>query len=248
VAAFAPGTAPFAVGQAAFTVTIAVLFNLLVPVGWKVGELRVEDVAIGCLVSVLVGTVFWPRGVASLVGDDLGDAYRSGATYLREAVQWVCGLRPEPPGSGQAALIAGTRLDDALRGFMAEQGTKHIAKEELWRLVGGTLRLRLTAHAVAGLPRDCTRAAPAAVAALSDHAEALVGFYEQLAGHLGPARGQTPAPLAPPALPEEIAAGTAASRQAIWLREHLDHLADNMRMLIEPAGRIAQIRRRPWWR
>ena len=37
VAAYAPGTAPFAVGQAAFTVTVAVLFNLLVPVGWKVG-------------------------------------------------------------------------------------------------------------------------------------------------------------------------------------------------------------------
>jgi hypothetical protein len=29
-------------------VTIVVLFNLLVPVGWKVGLLRVEDVAIGC--------------------------------------------------------------------------------------------------------------------------------------------------------------------------------------------------------
>ena len=33
VAAYAPGTAPFAVGQAAFTVTVVVLFNLLVPAG-----------------------------------------------------------------------------------------------------------------------------------------------------------------------------------------------------------------------
>ncbi len=61
IASYAPGTAPFIVGQAAFTVTVAVLFNLLVPVGWKVGELRVEDVAIGCLVSVVVGALFWPR-------------------------------------------------------------------------------------------------------------------------------------------------------------------------------------------
>src|SRR5204863_216323 len=37
VASYAPGTAPCAVGQAAFTVTVVVLFNLLVPVGWKVG-------------------------------------------------------------------------------------------------------------------------------------------------------------------------------------------------------------------
>ncbi len=55
VASYAPGTAPFAVGQAAFTVTVLVLFNLLAPAGWKVGLLRVQDVAIGCAVSLVVG-------------------------------------------------------------------------------------------------------------------------------------------------------------------------------------------------
>src|SRR5262249_23324018 len=86
VAADAPGTAPFAVGQAAFTVTIGVLFNLLVPVGWRVGVVRIEDVALGCAVSIVVGSLFWPRGAASVVGDDLADAYRAGASYLRQAV------------------------------------------------------------------------------------------------------------------------------------------------------------------
>ena len=47
VAAYAPGTEPFVVGQAAFTVLISVLYNIIIPVGWKVGEIRVEDVAIG---------------------------------------------------------------------------------------------------------------------------------------------------------------------------------------------------------
>ena len=42
VASYAPGTAPFAVGQAAFTVTVLVLFNLLAPAGWQVGLLRVR--------------------------------------------------------------------------------------------------------------------------------------------------------------------------------------------------------------
>ena len=55
VAAYAPGTAPFAMGQAAFTITVVVLFNLLVPAGWKVGLLRIEDVAIGCAVSLVIG-------------------------------------------------------------------------------------------------------------------------------------------------------------------------------------------------
>ena len=41
VAAYAPGTAPFLVGQAAFTITVVVLFNLLAPAGWTIGLLRV---------------------------------------------------------------------------------------------------------------------------------------------------------------------------------------------------------------
>src|ERR1700753_2728067 len=65
VAAYAPGTLPFTLGQAAFTVVIVVLFNLLVPVGWTVGLLRIEDVGMGCLVSLVGGGVFWPRGGAA---------------------------------------------------------------------------------------------------------------------------------------------------------------------------------------
>ena len=55
IAAYTPGTFPFAIGQAFFTVTIFILFNILVPVGWKVGVVRVEDVAIGAGVSAVVG-------------------------------------------------------------------------------------------------------------------------------------------------------------------------------------------------
>jgi len=51
-AAYCAGTAPFAAGQAAFTVLVAVLFNLIVPAGWRVGVVRIEDVALGCAVSV----------------------------------------------------------------------------------------------------------------------------------------------------------------------------------------------------
>ena len=124
VAAYAPGTLPFIFGQAAFTVVIVVLFNLLVPVGWKVGLLRIQDVAIGCLVSLVVGVLFWPRGAASVVGDDLADAFRIGAAYLTESVDWALGTRHDPPDAGPAAVTAGIRLDEALRGFLAEQGTK----------------------------------------------------------------------------------------------------------------------------
>jgi uncharacterized membrane protein YccC len=151
IAAYAPGTTPFVVGQAAFTVTIVVLFNLLVPAGWRVGLLRVEDVAIGCAVSLVVGVLFWPRGVSAIVGDDLADAFRAGAAYLRQAVDWALSELLVPPAAAVAAASAGIRLDDAVRGFLTEQGSKKLSKEDLWALVNASMRLRLTAHTLAGL-------------------------------------------------------------------------------------------------
>jgi len=40
LAAYAPRAISFAVGQAGFTVFVVVLFNLLAPVGWRVGLVR----------------------------------------------------------------------------------------------------------------------------------------------------------------------------------------------------------------
>lgn len=151
VAAYAPGTTPFLVGQAAFTVTVVVVFNLLAPVGWTIGLLRIEDVAIGCGVSLAVGVLLWPRGASSVVGDDLADAFRSGAAFLTQAVDWALSELMVPPAASIAAVSAGIRLDDAMRCFLTEQGSKKLGKEDLWTLVNAATRLRLTAHTLAAL-------------------------------------------------------------------------------------------------
>jgi uncharacterized membrane protein YccC len=151
VAAYAPGTTPFLVGQAAFTVTIVVLFNLLAPVGWTVGLLRIEDVAIGCAVSLVVGLLFWPRGVSGVVAEDLADAFRSGAAYLTQAVDWALSELMLPPSAALGAATTAIRLNDAVRGFLTEQGSKRVRKEDLWTLVNASSRLRLTAYTLAGL-------------------------------------------------------------------------------------------------
>ncbi|HEX4095054.1 MAG TPA: FUSC family protein [Trebonia sp.] len=151
IAAYAPGTTPFLVGQAAFTITVVVLFNLLVPVGWTVGLLRVEDVAIGCGVSFAVGVLLWPRGVSAVVGDDLADSFRAGAAFLTEAVDWALSEVLVPPDASIVAAGAAIRLDDAVRGFLTEQGSKRLTKEDLWTLVNASSRLRQTAHSLATL-------------------------------------------------------------------------------------------------
>ncbi|MBV9802375.1 MAG: FUSC family protein [Solirubrobacterales bacterium] len=247
VAAYAPGTAPFVVGQAAFTVTVAVLFNLIAPVGWKVGVVRIEDVAIGCTVSIVVGVLFWPRGVAAVVGDDLADAYRSGASYLQQAIDRVVGLRDGAPDAALPAATAGARLDEALRGLLAEQGTKHIARPDLWRLVGGSLRLRLTARAIAELPLDAG-AIDVVREALQRRTDSLGAWYEQLAALVGRPSRVEPRPLEPPVFAPLGADRAPASYYGIWLCEHLSHLAEHLGELVVPAAQVAAIRRRPWWR
>jgi hypothetical protein len=203
VAAYAPGTTPFLVGQAAFTVTIVVLFNLLAPAGWRVGLLRIEDVAIGCAVSLVVGVLFWPRGVASVVGDDLADTFRRGAEYLSQAVDWALSELMLPPAAAVATVNASIRLDDAVRGFFTEQGSKKLSKEDLWTMVNASMRLRLTAYTLTGLRPDVTAPGlppggaclpldgsdeygdtPACVA-LRSEAGSLAGFYDQVADEVG---------------------------------------------------------------
>jgi uncharacterized membrane protein YccC len=248
IAAYTPGTAPFAIGQAAFTVTVAVLFNLLAPVGWKVGVLRIEDVAIGCGVSILAGLLFWPRGIASLVGDDLADAFRAGSAYLSQAVGWASGARLlEPDGAGAASATA-LRLDDSLRAFATEQGTKHLEMPELWHLVGGSMRLRLTAQLVAALPPG-ESGAEATRAALEHRAGTLVAWYERLAELLERPRRQAVVALEPPKLgPQDRVPADSHSHYSLWLCEHLDHLSERLADLIAPALRVAESRRLPWWR
>jgi hypothetical protein len=156
-----------------------------------VGLLRIQDVAIGCLVSLVIGVLFWPRGAASVVGDDLADAFRIGAAYLTESVGWALGTRPEPPDAGPAAVTAGIRLDEALRGFLAEQGAKHLSKADLWMLVMATMRLRLTSYSLAGLqaPMYARKHRQPATAhaknVLTEATAELAAFYERVAVLVG---------------------------------------------------------------
>ena len=206
VAAYAPGTLPFAFGQAAFTVVVVVLFNLLVPAGWRVGLLRIEDVAIGCLVEPGGRRPVLAAGRGSVVGDDLADAFRRGAAYLTQAVDWALGTRADPPDAGAAAVTAGIRLDEALRGFLAEQGAKRVSKEDLWMLVMASMRLRLTAYSLAGLQAPGNmrhhkdRGAAYARTTLAHATADLTGFYERIAVLVGrPVAGQVLLPVTVPA-------------------------------------------------
>ena len=268
VAAYAPGTAPFAAGQAAFTVTIVVLYNVLAPAGWRVGLLRLEDVAIGCAVSLVVGYLFGPRGVSSVVCDNLADAFRSGSSYLTDAANWALGDRDQRPERAEAAVAAGSRLEDAVRGFLTEQGSKRLSKSDLWVLVMSTTRLRLTAHSMASLPgRSEAHADDGGLhAALGRQMAGICEIYERFAAQVAkPAQSirggdDNDLDVRPPAAITLPASGLADGARppcgeasayrsdALWVGLHLDHLEAHLAHVAGPAERLQQLRRRPWWR
>jgi hypothetical protein len=162
-------------------------------------------------------------------------------------VDWALGLRDTPPTGGPAAVTTGIRLDEALRGFLAEQGTKRASKEDLWRLVMGSTRLRLTAYSVASLRSPVGTGSEPERTAIAHNAEDLAGFYEEVAVLVGrPIARQVLAPVTVPAL--KGLDGSHPHHTLLWIREHLRHLGSHAQVITEPAAHLAEQRRVPWWR
>jgi uncharacterized membrane protein YccC len=154
LAAYAPRAISFAAGQAGFTVVLFLLFNIIQPVGWSVGLVRVEDVAIGFAVSLLVGLLFWPRGAAALLLDELAAAYGRGADYVVATARRLSdGGADEAARAGRAADAALHRLDDAFRQYLAERSATAYNLEDVAALVGGAARVRRAAQSLVALGR-----------------------------------------------------------------------------------------------
>ena len=153
LAAYAPRAISFAAGQAGFTVVLIVLFNLIQPVGWKVGVVRVEDVAIGFAISLGVGLMFWPRGAGAVLREDLANAFARGADYVaaaaRESV--MLGDAGETQRAAQAADTAGHRLEDAFRQYLVERSATRWNVEDVAALVSSTARVRRAAQSLLAL-------------------------------------------------------------------------------------------------
>ncbi|MGH3070113.1 MAG: FUSC family protein [Streptosporangiaceae bacterium] len=151
--AYAPRVISFAAGQAAFTVVILVLFNIIEPTGWKVGIVRIEDVAVGFAISLGVGLVFWPRGAAALLRQNLAAAYSRTADYVAAMVEQLSGLDggANPSRAELAATTAIHRLDDSYSQYLAERSAQRVDPERVSRMVGGVAKVLRAGESLADL-------------------------------------------------------------------------------------------------
>jgi uncharacterized membrane protein YccC len=257
-AGIAPAVISFAAGQAAFTLTLLILFNLVQPAGWRLGIIRIEDVAIGFGVSLAVGLLFWPRGAAAALRQALAEAYADSAHYLDGAVEY--GLRCCEPGTGdtvaptaeaEQAAAAARRLDDAFRTYLAERGAKPVPLAEVTSLVTGVAAVRLTADAVLDLWQRDQHVAEgdrtAARAELDSLRTGITRWYDEFAASFTGGR-DVPVALVDDedadtrfvdAVRHDLLArdgsATATAVRVIWTGDHLDAARRIQAGLVEPA-------------
>jgi uncharacterized membrane protein YccC len=183
---------------------VVILFNIIEPAGWKVGLTRIEDVAIGCGVSVLVGFLFWPRGATSALGRALSDAFVANSGYLVDSVDRLTNAfrTVDIVGSEEVSHAAFLRLEDAFRQFMAERGAKVVPVSTVANLVTGANRIRLAAFMLGQLSPSAPEpgsteleSVAIAGAVLRDSCEASHHWYEQFGQFLAEQRDNIdPAP------------------------------------------------------
>jgi uncharacterized membrane protein YccC len=258
LAGVAPAVISFAGGQAGFTLTLVILFNIIHPTGWRVGLVRIEDVAIGVGVSLVVGVLFWPRGAAAALRQALAEAYAAGAGYLASAVRFGMSrgdpgtpALPAPDGDAARAAAASRRLDDAFRTYLAERGAKPVPLADVAGLVTGVAGLRLEADAVLDLWRaDDGQSGGDAAAARREilgTAERVTGWYDGLATTMITG-GELPQPLAHDkaadgrlvrAVRRDLLGNdgkaSAIAVRMIWTGDHLDVVRRLQAAIVSPA-------------
>jgi hypothetical protein len=153
LASYAPRAISFAAGQAGFTVTLFILFNIIQPVGWRVGVVRVEDVAIGFAISLGVGLLFWPRGAAALLREQLADAFARSIDYVVIVTRELIEGGQDVARAARAADAAMHRLDDAFRQYLAERAATEFDVEDVAAAVNAAMRVHRSAQSLLSLGR-----------------------------------------------------------------------------------------------
>jgi hypothetical protein len=179
--------ASFVAGQAAFTMMVLIDFNLIVPTGWQVGLIRVEDVAVGAMVGIVVSVLLWPRGATAAVSKAIEEARTVGAAFLKAAVLRVTRGASEDATDrvlalSREALEASRTVDDAVRQYLSENGGTTDPRAPVVRTANRAIRLRAAAELIADVVPPPLAVYPRTREVLEAHAGAICA---RLTGDLG---------------------------------------------------------------
>jgi uncharacterized membrane protein YccC len=264
-ASYAASVIGFVTGQAAFTLTVIVIFNLISPAGWQVGLVRIEDVAIGTGISVVVGVLLWPRGARRDVARATAGLYRAAVAYLAHAFDLVLGVdsAADIARVRAEAVRARDRAGEAFDVFLNERGAKPLEPQTVGHLVSAGGQALLAGDLLVMVAADLGyRAAscPDGAATVEAQMQALLAGIMYLAGELAgrPVDGEHPERPSAQALrdaaigcmrrsgnDERAARGAMA---VVIAGEWVQNLARLEADLEQPVKAAADAARVHWWR
>lgn len=264
LAAYAATTVGFIASQAAFTINLIIIFNLLSPTGWRVGLVRIEDVAVGAAISLVVGLLLWPRGARREFGRSVAGYYRALSNYLEQAFDHVLDFEPraslEP--ARRLALQARDRAGEAFDAFLNERSASPLDPQLAGRLLAAGTHCLLAAELldfVAGRMGYRAAGCPDDARAVHTQVSVLVGNLTRFADRLDLKDGRRDA--------AQVASDTLRSASLDCLRrwrrddrggraamavviagEWVENVARMEDDLDEPVSRAVVAGQTPWWR
>jgi uncharacterized membrane protein YccC len=264
VAAFGSNAIGFIAGQAGFTIFVIIVFNLLSPIGWRLGIARVEDVAIGAGISVVVGLLLWPRGARRALVVEVSRLYREVAGYIDASFRRVLYLAGDsrPDAARERAQKARDRAGEALDQYLAERGAKPLDAESADRLVASGTDAILAGDLINVVAEMGYTASTCeeGVAQLQSQLQALLNQVEHLSGLLLNERIDLDGPIG---ISEEAVKAAELTCLTHWREdaddgraavavvaaaEWMDQLGDDVADLEEPVKKAAEAAAIPWWR
>ena len=255
LAAYTPTAVHFLVGQASFTVLVVVLFNLLEPVGWKVGLVRLQDVAIGLVVSLVASLVLWPRGASRALVSSATTSLAASGRYFADAVARWLGREVSLAGPRDAAMSGVLAARATFGVYLGERGRRRVAPEVAAALVGTGSVAHLAAEAV-----DDIAAGATGPPACADVADRLISEAGDLAAcwatlgtgdprldteHLEASARDDQALLA--ACLARRAGDDVATLRLAWVDGWLRLLWELARRTEDAAASASRAMERPWW-
>jgi uncharacterized membrane protein YccC len=262
LAAYAASTIGFVAGQAAFTVVVIILFNVIAPQGWRIGLTRIEDVAIGTGISLLAGILLWPHGARGELRRALAGMYRTLAPLLGAALDQALGRGgdADTAAAWDRAIQAQERAGEAFDQFLHERKATPLDPQTAASLLASGAHAVLAADLLTASATTDYRVSAAASegAVLQAQAAALVVSFLDLADWL-----ETGAPLSRARVSEEALrdaavgrlrqwqdepAGGPAAIAAVGVAEWIEVLGRLVAGAQAPVADLLEATRAPWWR
>jgi uncharacterized membrane protein YccC len=264
-AAYAATTVGFVLSQAAFTVNLIIVFNLISPAGWQVGLIRIEDVAAGAAVSVVAGALLWPRGARREVAASVSSFYRSIAAYLALVFDRVLGFEVEGgiDEVRRRAVRARDRAGEGLQVLLSERGRKHLDPQTAAAMVTAGNQGILVADALTVVADDLGYRAEGCVdgaVAIRGQVRAILAQLIRLADRLehGRPANASGVPVSAKTLraaalacldgAEDEPATVHSALALVIAREWAENLARLQTDLETPVSAAVAAARIPWWR